>query len=209
MDTARLAGTGMKRLGPPPSKEHVIEALMRDPATTECAALIPASGNGGRPRLYPNWCYILFNALVSHFQTGGKVQTELGDPRTWLLVRTLARELFPEDQQPPEQPMRWHHYKYAKNRYLSREDTLTNYRRIHREGACTLAREAGNFADRGFSIHPTFSNTTAADGKVVATRSKARPKDRRLDRRTGKRVRARVEPDKKPHVEGDGSLAWA
>jgi hypothetical protein len=141
---------------------------------------------------------ILFNCLVSHFQTAGKVQTELGDPRTWLFVRNLARKLFPEDQQPPERPMRWHHYKYVKNRYLSREDTLINYRRIHREGACTLAREAGNFADRGFSIHPTFSNTTAADGKVVATRSKAKPKSRRLDRRTGKRVRARVDPDRTP-----------
>jgi hypothetical protein len=51
-------------------------------------------------------------------------------------------------------------------------------------------------------------HATVANAEVVATRSKARPRDRRLDRKTGKRVRARVEPDKKLHIEGDGAPAW-
>src|SRR5205085_2974897 len=206
----RLADGRVNRPEPPPSKEFVVEAIMRDPATYQKAELIPSSDKGGRRRLYPNWTYILYNELVSHFQTGGQVQTELGDPRTWEMVRALARELLPEDERPPEEPIRWHIFKYVKNTYLSRQDILAEYRRIHRESACCLAREAGNFSGDGaaFSVHPTAANTTAADGKVVSTRSKAIPGKRYKDR-TGKRIRRRVDPDKRLyHESGETKEAW-
>ncbi|MDP9224542.1 MAG: hypothetical protein M3P18_11945, partial [Actinomycetota bacterium] len=198
----------MNRPEPPPSKEFVIEAIMRDPATYRKAALIPRSDKGGRPRLHPNWIYILFDEMVSFHQTGGKVQTELEG--SWEFVRELARELLPEDEQPPEEPMRWHIFKYVKNRYLAREDILAEYRRVGRESGCELAREAGNFAGDGpgFTIHPTEAIATAADGKVVSTRSKARPGARRKDRKTGRRVAKRVDPDKQQYHEGDEKEAW-
>src|SRR4051794_39337128 len=106
----------------PPSKELAIEAIMRDPATYAAAALIPLPEDGGRPRLHQNWEYILFNGLVSHFQTARKVERELVNPRTWAFVRELAAELLPADEQPPPEPIRWHHFKYVKKRYLRRKE---------------------------------------------------------------------------------------
>ncbi len=205
-----MAGFAVSDDALPVSKEVAIESIMRDPAVFAKADLIPTSELGGRHRLHRNWEYILFNELISFFQTGGRVQTELGDPRTWGLVRELARELLPNDLQPPDQPMRWFHYKYVKNRYLARPDMLSEYRRVGRETSCALAREAGNFAGDGaaFTIHPTEAISTAADGKVVSTRPKARPGQRSRSRKTGKRVRKRVDPDKARYVEGDGEAAW-
>jgi hypothetical protein len=199
----------MSRLGPPSSKEFVIEAIVRDPAILRKATLIPFSAEGGRPRRYPNWVHILCNELVSHFQTAGRVMAELADPRTWAFVCELAAELFPSELQPPLEPIRWHHFKYIKNTYLARDDILAEYRLIHREEACALAREAGNFPERGpaSTIHPTEAITIAADGKVVATRTKARPGERRKDR-AGKWVPRRVDPDKDLYHEGDQTDAW-
>lgn len=197
--------TGQPRL----SKEYVIEAIMRDPATYLKADLIPDSENGGRPRLHQKWEYILYEELVSHFQTARKVETELGDPRTWSLVRELALELLPPELEPPAEPIRWHHFKYAKNTYLAREDIVETYRRLNRKAGCALAREAGNFPEGPtFSVHPTERNTITADGKVVATRSRAIPGQRRKDPKTGKRRKVKVEPGKAKYREGDGGVAW-
>lgn len=192
------------------SKEAAIEAVMRDPATYELAKLIPTSNHGGRPRLYPNWIFILYNALTARFQSAARVETELGHPRTWEFVRELARELMPVDEQLTEKPVCRHHFKHIKTHYLAREDIVAAFRRVHRQFACKLARDAGNFSTAGpaFTIHPSLANTTAADGKVVSTRSKAKPGDRRKDRRSGKRLPARVDPDKAMYYEGDGTTAF-
>ena len=199
---------------PPASKELVIEAIMRDPATYQKAELIPTSLAGGRPRLHRNWEYVLFNEMVSYCQTARSVQGELGSTRTWELVRELAHDLLPEDQQPPEEPILWHHFKYVKKAYLARPDIVAEYRRVHRESACALAREAGNFSGDGprFTIHPTEAITTAADGKVVSTRAKGKPGSFRKvkDKVTGKvkRKKRRIDPDKRQYHEGDGREAW-
>ena len=187
---------------------------MRDPATYEMAELIPVSNGGGRPRLHRNWEYILFNEMVSHCQTAGKVQQELGHPRTWAFVQELARDLLPIEEQPPAEPIRGYHFKYVKKAYLARPDIVAEYRRVHRESACSLAREAGNFGGNGpkFTIHPTEGITTAADGKVVSTRAKGKPGSFRKvkDKVTGKvkRKKRRIDPDKRLYHEGGGDPGW-
>jgi hypothetical protein len=187
---------------------------MRDPATYLKGDLIPTNDEGGRPRHRQNWEYILVNELVLHFQGARKAIRELADQRTQGLIQGLAEELLPPELWPPASPMRYHHFKYGKNTYLARPDIAAEYRRIHREAGCELAREVKNFPDGGprATIHPTEAITTAADGKVVATRAKAKPGSYRKvkGRATGKteRKKKRFDPDKKLYHEGDSKEAW-
>jgi hypothetical protein len=193
----------------PVSKEEAIEAVQRDPATYEIAKIIPTSDKGGRPRTYPNWVYVLFNELISHFGTAGKTASEL--KAAWGQVRGRAMEMFPDDRSkwPPEEAIQWHHFKYIKYRYLEREDVVLEYRRVEREAGCELAREIGTFPGGAprWTHKPTLAITTAADGTVIPTIDGAKPGDRRRDRATGKRVARRADPDVKLYHQGDGTPA--
>src|SRR5919106_3433205 len=141
----------------PPSKEEVIEAIQRDPATYRKARLIPRSIWGGRPRMYPNWVHILVNEFLPYADSRPKAIAELREPRTWQEIRQRAMEMFPDDDQksaeermvPPEEPISVHHFKYVKNTYMARNDILHELARVHREDAAELAQIAGNFADGG------------------------------------------------------------
>jgi hypothetical protein len=191
-----------------------IEALLRNEAIYQLAELIPTppSEHGGRPRDYPDYMLLVFDALLGVYRSGRQVEAELSHQVTWRFMRRMVRRRFPDDPSKhlPRRPMQRHHYLYGRNRYLSCPEVLEGLGNLHRELAIRQAREIGllNPAGPGSWTHPHLSRMLYADGKVVAPLYRAKPGDTRVDKGTGEIRAVRHEPDARLHFEGDGEAAW-
>jgi hypothetical protein len=190
-----------------------VEALLANPAIYELGDLVPEQGDaGGRPRDYPTYMWVLYEALISVYGSARRVEAELAHPIVWNLIRTTIRKRFSDrpDLQLPVRPMRRHHYLYARNRYLTHPTVLTELAATHRELAADQARSLGLLDPDGAGswTHPDLSRMVHADGKVITPLFKATPDDRRVDRLTGEILPTRYEPDAALHFEGDGNAAW-
>lgn len=148
--------------GLPPSKEDALEAVMRNPALIEVAACIPESEKGGRPRDFPNWVYVYFGTLISHFSTAGKTESELAS--AWEHVRALARDVFPGRPElwPGPKAIRRHRWKYIRDRYLTDPEIQERALQVYR-----LAVELGNVATDGRRslIKPDRRSATVRTGR--------------------------------------------
>jgi hypothetical protein len=155
---------------------------------------------------------LVFEALLSVYLSARRVETELAHPKVWAFLRDRVRARFPKqpDRWLPATPMRRHHYRYLRNRYLTRPDVFAQLGTRHRELAIDQARSLGLLDPdgRGSWTHPDLSRMLYADGKVIASLYRAKPDDTRLDPRTGEIRRVRYETDAHLHVEGDGNHAW-
>ena len=201
-----------RRRGGVSSLERV-EALLANRAVYELAELVPEQAEtGGRPRDYPTYMWVLYEALISVYGSARRVEAELAHPIVWNLIRTTIRKRFPRqpDLHLPVRPMRRHHYLYARNRYLTDPAVLTALADTHRALAADQARSLGLLDPSGAGswTHPDLSRMVHADGKVVTPLFKAKPDDRRVDRQTGEILPTRFEPDAALHFEGDGNAAW-
>jgi hypothetical protein len=191
-----------------------VEAILRNPAIYELAEAIPhATGmSGGRPRRYPSYMLLVYDALISVYGSARRVEAELSHPLVWRFIRRLVRKLFPNDPDMhlPPQSMRRHHYAYGRNRYLCDPAVLSELSGLHRKHAADQARELGLFdpAGAGSWTHPDGSRILHADGKVVAPLSRAKPGETKVNRHTGEIRALRADPDAGLHFEGDGEAAW-
>ena len=189
-----------------------VEALLANPALYQLAEVVPDAENGGRPRDYPTYMWLLYEALISVYGSARRVEAELAHPVVWTLIRDTTRARFRHqpEMQLPAQPMRRHHYLYARNRYLTDATVLVQLATTHRDLATQQARTLGLLDPNGAGswTHPDLTRMVHADGKVIAPLFKAQPGDQRLDRRTGELLPTRVEPDAALHFEGDGNAAW-
>ncbi len=191
-----------------------VEALLANPALYELAELIPEADHsaGGRRRDYPTFMWLLYEALISVYGSARRVEAELAYPLVWRHIRATVRRRHPgrADLQLPDEPMRRHHYLYARNRYLTDPDVLQALADTHRQIATDQARQLGLLDPNGAGswTHPDLSRMLHADGKVITPLFKAQPGDRRLNRVTGELRPTRAEPDAALHFEGDGNAAW-
>jgi hypothetical protein len=190
-----------------------VEAIFANPALYALAERIPKPGGaGGRPRTYPDYMWLAFEALVSVYGSARQVEAELSHPLVWRLIRTLVAERFPNDPSMhlPKAPMRRHHYLYGRNRYLSDPKVLADVQELHREIATSQAQELGLLDPDGPGswTHPDPSRMLHADGKVLTPLFKARPGQVRVDKATGEILPVRAEPDGGLHFEGTGETAW-
>ena len=90
--------------------------------------------------------WLLYEALISVYGSARQVEAELAHPLVWNLIRDLVRDAVPATGPTcscPAQPMRRHHYLYARNRYLTDPDVLAALADAHRELAADQARELG------------------------------------------------------------------
>ena len=191
-----------------------VEAILRNPAVYELAALVPEPdrSRGGRRRQYPVFMWIVYEALLSVYESARQVEAELAHPVVWAFVRRLVREQFAQDPSRwlPERPMRRHHYLYARTTYLARPDILAALGTRHRELAAAQARTVGLVDPEGPGswTHPDLTRMLHADGKVVTPLYRAHPGDTRVDKQTGEILAKRYEPDGALHFQGDGETAW-
>jgi hypothetical protein len=196
-----------------PALERV-EAILRNPALYRLAEAIPRHDppQGGRPRLYPAFMWLVFEALISVYRSARATEAELAHPIVWARLRSLVRERFSDNPAMwlPEQPMRRHHYRYGRDRYLTDPAVLEELATIHRETNADLARQLGLLdADGpGSWTHPDPSRLLYADGKVIAPLYRAKPDEEVVDPNTGELRARRHERDADLHFEGDGEAAW-
>ena len=197
---------------PTASSLEKVEAILNNPAIYELARAIPGPAKAGRRRDNPTFMTLVFNSLLSVWRSGRQVEAELSHPLVWRHVRRIVQRRFPDDPSMhlPKQPMRRHHYVYARDRYLTDPAILERLGEIHRELAAGQARDAGLLDPDGSGsyTHPDLSRVLHADGKVVTPLFKARPGDFRVDTETGEVIPIRYEADAALHFEGDGEAAW-
>jgi hypothetical protein len=191
-----------------------LEALVANDALFELAEIVPEPdpSRGGRPRDYPVYMWLLFDALLSVYGSGRRVEAELGHAVVWGRLRSLIREELPTrpDLWLPDRPMRRHHYLYGRSRYLTAPGVLEEIAELHRKLATRQAQQDGLMDSDGPRswTHPDLSRMLYADGKVVTPLFRAKPGDKRIDKTTGEVHYPRVETDAGFHVEGTGEMVW-
>jgi hypothetical protein len=191
-----------------------LEAVVANDAIYRLAEIVPERhpSSGGRPRQYPVYMWLLFDALLSVYGSGRRVEAELAHPMVWDRLRSLIRERFPTepDRWLPSRPMRRHHYLYGRTRYLTAPGILEQIVELHRELATEQAQRAGLLDPDGPGswTHPDLSRILYADGKVVTPLFRAKPGDKQVDKATGEIHFPRAERDANFHVEGTGEMVW-
>ena len=70
-----------------------VEAILGNPSIYELAALVPEPDRtrGGRRRHYPVFMWIVYEALLSVYESARQVEAELAHPVVWAFVRRLVR----------------------------------------------------------------------------------------------------------------------
>ena len=191
-----------------------LEALIANDELYTLAELIPTTdpAAGGRPRQYPPFMWILFDALLSVYGSARQVEAELAHPLVWNHLRDLVGRRFPEDPSTwlSERPMRRHHYLYGRTRWLTSPGIVEQLRALHTEHAVGQANALGLLKENGPGswTHPHLSRMLHADGKVLTPLYRAQPGETRLDRSTGEIIPVRAEHDAGLHFEGTGETAW-
>ena len=163
---------------------------------------------GGRPRHYPPFMALVFEAAISVYGSARRVEAEFGHIAMWSWLRRMSMKRA--GVRLPRQPMRRHHYMYLRNRYLSDPEILAMLGQIHREVAAAQAASLGlvNPSAGGSWTHPSLDRLLYGDGKVITPLYRAKPGDIRVDRQTGEVRRRRAEYDAALHFEGTGEAVW-
>jgi len=189
-------------------------ALVAIPELYALADAVPEAdpSAGGRPRHYPTYMWVLFDALISVYGSARRVEVELAHPIVWAHLRHLVQQQFPDEPTRwlPAEPMRRHHYLYGRTAWLTQPEVLEQLGAIHRQSAANQARQIGLLDPNGPGswTHPHLSRMIHADGKVVTPLFKAHPGDTKLDKDTGELRPVRAEHDAGLHFEGTGETAW-
>lgn len=190
-----------------------LEALVANDELFALADAVPEPdpSAGGRPRMFPPYMWVLFDALLSVYGSARRVEAELAHPVVWAHLRVLIARRFPDDPDRwlSEEPMRRHHYTYGRTRWLTHPLVFASLRRIHREHAARQARQLGLLDPDGPGsyTHPDLSRMLYADGKVLTPLFKAKPGDTKTDKATGEVRQLRAEQDAALHFEGTGETA--
>ncbi|MDQ3430906.1 MAG: hypothetical protein M3467_01545 [Actinomycetota bacterium] len=187
-----------------------LEAIFANEEIHQLAAVVPtpATRQGGRPRHYPAFMAIVYEAAISVFGSARQVEAEFAHPKLWDWIRRLARQHTGGDL--PAAPMRRHHYLYLRNRYLTDPAVLDQLSEIHRSAATQQAVGMGLLSSTagGSWTHPSLDRLLYGDGKVLTPLYRAKPGDTRVDRTTGEIRPLRTETDAALHFEGTGEAAW-
>lgn len=83
-----------RRRSPPPSDLQRLDALLRDPSTHAQAEAIPEKKTG-RPRAYPPYMWVVFEAAVSIWGSARNVEAQFADPVSGASPGTRSRASFP------------------------------------------------------------------------------------------------------------------
>lgn len=183
---------------------------MRNPSTHAQAEAIPEKRTG-RPRAYPAYMWVVFEAAVSIWGSARNVEAQFADPRVWRFIRHTAKRLFPNEPPEwlPETPMRRCHYLYAR-RYLADPEILKRRQEIFTTHAVALVHSIGLLEPHGPGslTHPDLARMVHGDGKAIEPLFKGKRDETRVDRRTGQIVPVKCDPDASNHVEGDGEEVY-
>ena len=151
-----------------------IAAIFSHPALYQLGALIPAKSPVGRPAHHPGYLLLGYGVLARLYRSSIRVQTELSDPTTWAVVQNTVAAMAaarPDlvNQLPGDRAPGWEAFRYARDRYLSDPDVLTELQQLFTEAAVAQAREQGLLdpAGPGSLSRPDRSRIVYGDGTVV------------------------------------------
>lgn len=201
-----------RRRGPAVPKSEYVAALLELDAVYQLGELVPERAECGRPRIFPGYMYVLYNALLSVHTSSRKVEAEL--KATWDHVCLQVRRRFPTDLSMwlnPSRPMRRYHYSYLRNRMVVNDEVMAGLLDAFRRAAAAQACELGmcDPGGAGSLTHPSQDRVPYADGKVITPLYKAKPGTPRVNRATGEILgERRSDPDAHLHITGSGEMAY-
>lgn len=185
-----------------------VRAIASDPHVHALGLAIAAANErdhrlGGRPRLYPDWCLVLFGACIRIFGSASATARALGEPVIWSEVLAAARPIVKDDDTPPPPvgPSRDHWAYFLKAR-LSAE-ILADLSDLQRSLALQRAHEVGllNEAD----VHSVGAyhrdHVVGIDGKVFSSPLRTTETER-LNRATGELRPIRQDTARQRYGEG-------
>ncbi len=188
-----------------------LEAILANPEIHLLAAAVPTPDPtmGGRPRQYPVFMAIVYEAAISVYGSARQVEAELAHPLMWRWIRRQI--LRRHGIRLPRAPMRRHHYLYLRNTYL---DPPASPRPARRDpppgrggpGPPDRAPRPRRVPDRGPSPAWTGSSTaTARSSPRCSTPGPARPGSTAAPARSSG---SGANPTPASHFEGSGEAAW-
>jgi hypothetical protein len=184
-----------------------LEAIIREPAVREIAALIPAKGRYGRPRHYHPFMWVVYLvASVFVWESAAEVEEEFDHPQMWGFVCREVRGEFPDNPEvwPQSKPMKRHHFVHALT-YLRDPGIQAEMRRILTRNAVAIAQEAGLIREdqMGSWTFPNRANVVTFDGKVLKPVSSWPKGSTWVDEETGEVKPRRYDADAAWHRVGD------
>jgi hypothetical protein len=180
----------------PLTDRKVVMALLESAGFLAVVSMVPKQDRsmGGRPRLYPDWCYVMFHALSSHFRSARAIDRFFEDEINWRLIRNWSTRHWPHNPElhAPATPYQRHHYRHMRD-ICVQTDVLATLREAMTNAACELAQQIGlcDPAGEGSWTHPSLDRTLHADGKVLSAPSRYAPDEPVVDRATGEVLRRR------------------
>jgi hypothetical protein len=193
-----------------------VRALAADPHVFEIAALV-AEGTqrdhavGGRPRMYPDWCLVLFGACIRVFGSASATARALADPTIWSEVRSAAATVIGAEEVtalPVVGPNR-DHWSYFLGRRLS-EDVLEQLVARQRDLAVRRAQEIGLLNDTEAVPAGKYrrDHVVGLDGKVFSSPLRSLESER-VNKTTGELHPVRLDTARQRYGEGGvEGLVW-
>jgi hypothetical protein len=132
---------------PPVSSLERLETIVANPATYALADTIDEIDRPtcGRPRQYPSYMLVIYEALISVYGSARQVEAEITHPLVWQRIRDGVIQQLGKDAALAlwASPMRRHHYLYARKRCLKHPGLLERLMSEHRRLAAAQAAELG------------------------------------------------------------------
>jgi hypothetical protein len=186
--------------------EEVVKSLIWWPGFHRIADALPDQGADGRPRDFPKAMVLLYGCLSVLKGSHAMVEAELDETSLWALVQrewSLYEWIYVPDPDQrhvfePGKTLRWHHWKYARDRYLA-TDFLNVFLERFTDVAVDLTLELGFFnPTRGSLSRPHRTQSIYGDGTEV--RSLYRSRVEKLEMPNGETVLVVVDPKAKNKI---------
>lgn len=184
-----------------------LRALAADPHVHALGIAITAANQreqdiGGRPRMYPDWCLILFGAAVRIFGSASATARALADPVVWCEVIDAAAPLTGERGALPKSGPTRDHWTYFLRARVS-PGCLALLHGLQSDLAVERAREVGLLNES--DSHPVGSyrrdHVVGMDGKVFSSPVRTLESER-VDGATGELRPVRQDSARQRYGEG-------
>lgn len=186
------------------SRELVRELIWGDQIYALADCVPPRDPHeGGRPRRYPMWVVFLFDALLHHFGSASRVESELEGGGLWDLIQREAYAHHGETVS--DLHMTRHTFGYWRNA-LKDPVLAEKLRAAQTKSAIRIANGLGLICSDGprSPTRPDETRLIVGDGTVLRPRSTHAAGSTRLNKATGELKVRRADPTATIHTTGTG-----
>jgi hypothetical protein len=150
-----------------------IRAVLGSPTLYRLGADLEVDRPVGRPAVHPPYVLLAYGALARVLRSGIRVQLDLAERHTWVMVRALLEEGLAasgvEAPPPGLYPPTWQHWRWLRDHHLATDEGIALLARCFPPLAVETAHRIGLLlpAGPGSLTHPDPSRCVYGDGTLV------------------------------------------